>query len=180
MMNVLLIAELYLNDYFCFQLKKNLLKSKAVQINNHSTTKKMKNLSNMYEQESPVECYKLKYISYYCIVLLVLSLVFNISLLVLLAMYKKLRTTLNMLVTIIVVLNLIGSLCELPVVIASNFSCKYVYKFSCLNFKLKQDFNKTSHWRIEREDMCSSNKNYLNSPLKRQTSFKEYFSIRFN
>ena len=63
-------------------------------------------------------------ISMYCVVLLLLSLFFNISLLVVFGKHKKLRSTLNMFIIAITILNLVGSISELSFVIPTNMKCK--------------------------------------------------------
>lgn len=78
----------------------------------------------LFERLSPVECYKLNIIACYCIILLVLSVTFNSTLLLIFYRYKKLRTSLNMFIMSITFLNLIGSLSEFSFVIPSNFFCR--------------------------------------------------------
>lgn len=77
-----------------------------------------------YGRMSPVECYKLNMIAVYCIVLFILSVLFNFSLVLIFARYKEMRTNLNMFVFTLTILNLIGTISELSLVIPSNMYCK--------------------------------------------------------
>lgn len=49
-------------------------------------------MSVLFNQTSPIECYKLNIIACFCILILILSLFFNFSLLIIFARFKKLRT----------------------------------------------------------------------------------------
>lgn len=92
------------------------------------------NLSELefYSRPSPIACGKLNIIAFYCIILLIVSLIFNTSLLVVFAKYKKLRSTLNMFIMAITVLNLVGSISELSFVIPTNLKCKWLFnKVGC-------------------------------------------------
>ena len=77
-----------------------------------------------FGQISPIACIKLKFIAGYCVVLLTLSLVFNTTLIFIFISHKKLRTTLNMFVLTLTILNLFGSIFEFGFVIPSNWSCR--------------------------------------------------------
>lgn len=89
------------------------------------------NLSDRQEEEakysvrSPVECHTLKYLAYYCMLLLLVSLVSNVSLIVLYMQNKRLRNPLNSFIIAIITLNLVGSLIELPIVTLSNYNCQW-------------------------------------------------------
>ncbi len=63
-------------------------------------------------------------ISMYCVVLLCLSMFFNLALLVVFGRNKKLRSALNMFIMAITILNLFGSISELSFVIPTNMKCK--------------------------------------------------------
>ena len=85
----------------------------------------MSNLKeNKYNLKSPVECYKLYIIAIYCLILLILSVVFNTLLLIIFIRHRKLRTPLNMYILTNTVLNLVGSLLEFVFVIPSNLACR--------------------------------------------------------
>ena len=77
-----------------------------------------------YGVSSPVECFKLNLIAIYCIVIFVLSLVFNSLLIIVFYIYKDLTSPLNPFIITLTIFNLAGTLIEFPFVIASNFYCK--------------------------------------------------------
>jgi hypothetical protein len=68
---------------------------------------------------SPVSCDKLHLIGIYCIIVMVLGIVFNSTILAVFLRYKEMRTPLNTLVGALTLLNLIGSFLEFPFVIIS-------------------------------------------------------------
>ena len=82
------------------------------------------NNNDRYDQVALLECYKLKYISLYSTILFFTSLFFNSTLLYIIFKHKYLRTSLNMFIVSISILNLIGTLVEFPIVTISNFHCK--------------------------------------------------------
>lgn len=71
-----------------------------------------------------VECYKLRIIGVFSIFLFILSLFFNMLLLIVFFSSKKLRTTNNIPILVLTFLNLIGSILEYPFVIISNLKCR--------------------------------------------------------
>ena len=84
----------------------------------------MNQTDDSFSLESPIECYKLNIISFYCAILLLISIVINTSLLWVFYRYDDLRTSFNRFIIVLTFFNLIGSLTELPFVIVSNFYCK--------------------------------------------------------
>lgn len=74
----------------------------------------------LFGQLSPIEPYRLKMIAFYCIIVFMLSLVFNTSLLVIFMKYKKLRTSLNMFILTLTGIHLFASISEFSFVIPSN------------------------------------------------------------
>lgn len=87
---------------------------------------------NKFGITSPIECYKLKIIALYCLILLILSLIFNSLLILVFMRYRKLLTTLNMFILTLTILNLIASIIEFSFVIPSNYSCKWIFdQWSC-------------------------------------------------
>ena len=76
--------------------------------------------------ESPIQCYKLKLIGSIQVVIFVTSLILNVFLLKKFMMIKKLRKPVNTFVIALTVLNIIGSVGELPVILMNNFSCRYI------------------------------------------------------
>lgn len=81
-----------------------------------------------FDAESPVECFKLKIIAVYCLIIFLLSLITNSILIWILVFYKELRNSMNTFMLALSICNLIGSLIELPMVIISNFNCKFGFK----------------------------------------------------
>ena len=77
-----------------------------------------------YFKESPIECYNLKIIAGYLLLLFLLGVAFNSILIVVFIRNKSLITPINLFVVALVVLNLIGCLTEIPVVMISNFNCR--------------------------------------------------------
>ena len=83
--------------------------------------------------QSPVECYKLRFVAIYCILLLTLSVSFNSMLVIVFVKYKELRTPLNTFIIAITVCNLCSSCVELPFVITSNLNCGWTFgKSGCI------------------------------------------------
>lgn len=80
--------------------------------------------SDSYSAKSPIECYKLNIVSVLCSILLLLSIIFNSLFIWVFCSYKEIRTTINMFLMSLTVLNLVGSILELPFVIASNYYCQ--------------------------------------------------------
>ncbi|CAF0955798.1 unnamed protein product [Brachionus calyciflorus] len=86
-----------------------------------------------YSLESPVECYKLKIVGVYCIILFVFSTFFNGALLWAFIKNKSLRTSINIFIIALAVFNLFGTLVELPFIILSNLNCKWIFgEFACV------------------------------------------------
>ncbi len=79
-----------------------------------------------YFKESPIECYKLKLISGYLLLLFFLGVAFNTILIFVFMRNRSLITPLNLIIITMIVFNLIGGLFEFPVVILSNFNCRYI------------------------------------------------------
>ena len=76
--------------------------------------------------EDNVECYKLSITACFCILLLITSVPLNSVLLWTLLRYKDLRSSLNIFLIILIVFDLVANFLELPFVIASNLSCRYI------------------------------------------------------
>ncbi|RNA28085.1 melanopsin [Brachionus plicatilis] len=81
-----------------------------------------------FEVEPTVECYKLQAIAIYCLIIFLLSLIANSVLLWILIYFKELRNSMNAFMLALTVCNLVGSLIEIPMVIISNFNCKWMFK----------------------------------------------------
>ena len=73
---------------------------------------------------SPIESYKLKIISMYCVFLFVMGIGVNSALLWTYYRYEDARRSFNRFILVLTILNLIGCLVELPFVIISNYLCK--------------------------------------------------------
>ncbi|CAF1045600.1 unnamed protein product [Brachionus calyciflorus] len=73
---------------------------------------------------SPIDCYKLKIVALICVVLMLLSVTFNSILLSILFTRKEFCSPLNIIMIILSLFSLIGSLTELPIVIATNYACR--------------------------------------------------------
>ncbi len=88
---------------------------------------KMKNITTDIEKYpySNIKCYKLKFVALYLLLLMVASLSLNSFLLRTLMRSKKLRQPVNTFVIALIILNLIGSVTELPIAITNNYSCRY-------------------------------------------------------
>ncbi len=81
---------------------------------------------------SPISCFKLNLIALYLTMLLVASSVVNSFLAMAFLVYKELYKSVNILVLACVLLNLLGSILELPFVIGSNFACRWIFeKIGC-------------------------------------------------
>jgi hypothetical protein len=100
------------------------------------------NLSNteldLYNRVSPVTCWKLNIISFVFVLLFTSSFFINSILLWIFLKEKQLRTPLNSFVITFTVLSLVGSIIQGPIVIASNFFCRYFLKISnFLRYRLR-------------------------------------------
>ena len=80
-----------------------------------------------YGEQSPTECWKLNIIALYCLILLILSIIFNSMLLWIFYLYKELRSSLNILIIALTAINLGASCVELPLVTVTNYKCRYVF-----------------------------------------------------
>ena len=79
---------------------------------------------NWEPPQSPVDCSTLNYIGIYCIILFVISIISNTTILGLIIKFSKQLLVNNILMIWLIILNLIGTLIELPLVAFSAFSCK--------------------------------------------------------
>ena len=75
-------------------------------------------------EQSPIECETLKKVSSGVLFLFVASLLTNGRLLFVLTCTKQLKTLMNTFVTALTILNLIGTICQLPIIIISNYMCR--------------------------------------------------------
>ena len=73
---------------------------------------------------SPIECYKLNIIAVYCIALFFASVITNCIQLKYFYANKKLRLPYDIFTITLSIINLIGTILELPFVILSNFYCR--------------------------------------------------------
>ncbi len=69
-------------------------------------------------------CFRLSFVAYYAILLLVLSLVLNVMILGAFGRLSKIRNSIDLSIIAITVMNLIASVFELPFIIISNFACR--------------------------------------------------------
>lgn len=81
-------------------------------------------IETCYSMKSPTECYKLRILGIICIILFLSSLAFNTLLLKTFYKNKNLRTSFNAIIIALTILNLIGTILELPFIIISNLSCR--------------------------------------------------------
>jgi hypothetical protein len=114
-------VKIIIKNYFIL-IRKIKIKTRIM---NSSVVEKLSKLSK-FGMTSPIECYKLNIIAVYCMILLVLSLIFNTMLIIIFARHKKLRTPLNMFILTLTILNLFGSIIEFSFVIPSNLACRYL------------------------------------------------------
>ncbi|RNA35867.1 melanopsin [Brachionus plicatilis] len=85
-----------------------------------------------FGQLSPIECYKLNIVSLFCIILFICSFSFNSILLWVFYMSKELRSPLNIIMIALTILNLTGTITELPTVIVTNYTCRWIFgKLMC-------------------------------------------------
>ncbi len=71
-----------------------------------------------------VECYKLQLIGLCCLIVMILTIIFNGILILMFLLYKDLQTPLNTLVITLCVLHFFGAFLEFPFIIVSNFKCR--------------------------------------------------------
>ena len=77
-------------------------------------------------------CLHLQFTAVYMTALMLASLFFNLTLLVVICRYKQLQTSYNMFIVCLVLINLFGTVTELPIGIINHFNCgyknfKYIY-----------------------------------------------------
>ena len=83
------------------------------------------NLTDLYGGiKSPVNFYHLRIVSAFCVLVAIISVVFNSLLLWVFCNNKKLRTPIYTFIIIITALNLFGTLSEFSFVIPSTYFCK--------------------------------------------------------
>ncbi len=92
------------------------------------------NLNNseidIYNLESPTECYKLKIVAYITVFLFLSTLLINSFLLYISIKYKVIHSSLNFFIIILLCLNLFGTIFEIPFIIISNFSCRFDFSIN--------------------------------------------------
>ncbi len=81
----------------------------------------MNHTSNEYSPESPTDCYKLRILGILYVSLFVASTLVNSLLLHVFIKNKNLRTSFNILIIALTLLNLIGTLTQTPFVVSNNF-----------------------------------------------------------
>lgn len=88
------------------------------------------NVTDTFEEK----CKKLKYVSLYLVFLFAASLTFNLALLMCFMGIKSLRSApQNTFVIALCMLNLAGTLLELPPIMTSNFACRWIWAYqSCI------------------------------------------------
>ena len=111
-------------------------------INSNGNTNTNNNNNNNHNHHDPfdmvplVDCFKLKTIALYCVFIFLTGTMFNSILLWIFYKYKELRTPMNGFIIALTVLNLTGCITEMPIVILSNFYCKYTAVFFVVFFFL--------------------------------------------
>lgn len=76
---------------------------------------------------SPVQCYKLNIMALFAFIAFSFCIFINFILALSLASKKELRSTFNMILFTLAVVNLIGSGLGFPIVIISNLECGYTF-----------------------------------------------------
>jgi hypothetical protein len=71
-------------------------------------------------------CFKLKFVAVYCVIMFILSSLFNAMLLWAFSQYKQIKNNMDRVKIAITVLNIVANTLEYPFVIVSNFSCRLV------------------------------------------------------
>ena len=79
---------------------------------------------SIWDMDSPTECYKLRIVGVLTTLLFIFSTIFNGILLYAFIKHKQLRTSLNIYIIGITVLNLVSTIIELPFIMVSNLYCK--------------------------------------------------------
>ena len=109
----------------------------------------LEEIENEFKITSPIDPLVLNLLGSFLTVMLILGVSFNGVLLIIFKNNNDLKTPLNMLIIAITVLNLIGCITELPWVVFSSFSHRYLFEclFYILNNKLiikkQMDIGKT-------------------------------------
>ena len=74
---------------------------------------------------SPISCSNLRIISYFCMIIALVSILFNSFLLCMFSKFKSLRNSINRFVIAITIINLIGTIIEFSFIIPNTYFCKY-------------------------------------------------------
>ena len=90
-------------------------------------------MNNIYNKSSPLSEFVLYGIGSYYLMMFMLSLLFNLTLILIFIRYSKLRIRRNIFIFIITIFNLLGSI-VFPILIHSNFNHKYVEMFYFIFF----------------------------------------------
>lgn len=86
------------------------------------------NSSMAYSDQTDKDiCFKLKFVSLYCVILFLASLFFNVLLLLTLIIHKDLRIAHNTFIITLCILNVLATLIQLPFVIFSNYYCYWIF-----------------------------------------------------
>jgi hypothetical protein len=96
-----------------------------------------------YNQVPPVECNKLTIIGVFCILLFFSSIFFNFSLLWIFFKNRELRTSVNIFIITLTIINILGTLLETPWIVFSNLFCRLL-KLKCIyltKILIKKVFN---------------------------------------
>lgn len=72
-------------------------------------------------------CYQMKLAAVYLIILFLVSIIINSTLLLVIYRNKELRTSFNKFIVTLTILNLAGTLFELPIAILNHFYCRQDY-----------------------------------------------------
>ncbi len=104
---------------------------------NFKSVKKIteKNMNNSFDsfknatQNENARCFKLKLLAIAFLLVFIFSIIFNTLLLGMFSKHKCLRVSCNKFVIYLTVVNLIGTLCEFPYVIISNFYCRWLFEY---------------------------------------------------
>ena len=90
----------------------------------NNLTQLTKNFSFYSYEKTIVECYKLKYIGIYSLCLFIASVSINTTHFCILIKNKQLLQPVNLIVFSLTVVNLIGTLFEIPLVTLNALNCK--------------------------------------------------------
>jgi len=91
------------------------------------------NSTDQYSLPQTTECYQLQFLGAVCLFLALCGILFNSVLLYICLCRKEMRNSINSFMIALSFLNLFGCVAEMPFIVISNFSCRYIFFISIIS-----------------------------------------------